>query len=555
MVEPTRIAVVDMGSNAIRFMIAEFDNQQPRIVASHRRPVRIGDAVFRRGFVPDHAVSDIVDAFRSFGATCDQQGVGIRRVIATSAMREANNRDAVVEFVQKTSGFEIEVISGEREARLLKVGVETKLDLSLGRSVLVDVGGGSAEIVVVDDGAVASARSYRLGALRMLEQFRDAGADCFVPQLKQHLENLAGRLSESFADAAVDRCVAVGGNIDSLSDLVCAQVGRRSAADADACRTEDLHQEIEALAALSVPERIDRHSLHPDRADTIVPAGMVYVHMARLAGAERVLTPRAGVKEGLLDAVAREHGLCDAPSGRGSRGDNRRSASPARDVCADTGGQSATSRSPSEERDQVESEFKLRAYDDVTALAVDAALDDIQVAYTRRPTVRHTDTYLDDASGSLARRGVGLRLRDGGANRVLTCKLRGTVEGSMHRRREVEASWQSSKLPERTEQLPRSLRDVIEPLVGDRELRARLQLSVVRELRMLASDGDDICELAIDTVSARAGDRRVAFQEIELEVLRHPKENGRIAASLQTRLPVDFATNDKPTHAAATLGL
>ena len=133
--------------------------------------------------------------------------------------------------------------------------------------------------------------------------------------------------------------------------------------------------------------------------------------------------------------------------------------------------------------------------------------------------------------------------------------LRGTVEGSMHRRREVEASWQPSKLPERTEQLPRSLRDVIEPLVGDRELRARLQLSVVRELRMLASDGDDICELAIDTVSARAGDRRVAFQEIELEVLRHPKENGRIAAGLQTRLPVDFATDDKPTHAAATLGL
>ena len=555
MVAPRRIAVVDMGSNAIRLMIAEFEDRQPRIVASHRRPVRIGDAVFRCGYVPDHAVSDIVDAFQSFGAACNQQDVRVRRVIATSAMREASNRDAVVDLVQATSGFEIEVISGEREARLLKVGVETKLDLRLGRSVLVDVGGGSVEVVVVDGGAVASARSYRLGALRMLEHFRDAGADGFVPQLERHLETLAGSLSESFAGAAVDRCVAVGGNIDSLSDLICAQVGRRSVADADACRTEDLHEEIESLAALSVPERIDRHSLHPDRADIIVPAGMIYVHMARLTGVERVLTPRVGVQEGLLNAVAQEHGLCGAPGGRGDHHDKHRAASPARDVCADTGGPSAMPSTPSKALDQIESEFKLRAYDDVTALAVDAALDDIQALYTRRPTVQHTDTYLDDASGSLTQRGIGLRLRDGGESRVLTCKLRGAVDGNMHKRREVEASWQPSKLPERTKQLPRSLRDVIEPLVGDRELRARLQLSVVRELRMLASDGEDICKLAIDTVSAHAGDRRVSFQEIELEVLRHPTEIGRIAADLQTRLPVDFARDDKPTHAAATLRL
>ena len=525
MVEPKRIAVVDMGSNAIRFMIAEVAGDQPRILTSHRHPIRIGDAVFRSGYVPEDDVAAIADAFCSFGEACDQQDVRLRRAIATAAMREADNSDAVVDRVRDASGFDVEVISGEQEAHLLKLGVETKLELSRGRSVLVDVGGGSAEVVVVDDGTVASARSYPLGALRMLEKFRDVGADGVFAQLRQHLESLTGRLSEGFADAAVDRCVAVGGNIDSLSDLASARIGRRPTAKPDACATEDLHGAIESLAALSVPERIDRHALAADRADTIVPAGMVYAHVARLTGAARLLTPRVGVKEGLLEAVARGHGV------------------------------RAAKRPTREATDQIESEFKLRANGDVTVLEVEAALNDLKVRYTRRTTDRHTDTYLDDSSGSLTQRGFGLRLRDGSEGRVLTCKLRGTVEGGMHRRREVEARWRPATPPEQIEQLPESIRDVIEPLVGGRELRARLQLSVVREIRMLASKGEDICELAVDTVSARSGDQRVTFQEIELEVLGNPAENGRIAAALQARLPVNFATDDKPTHAAAALGL
>ncbi|MGC6487771.1 MAG: HD domain-containing protein [Planctomycetota bacterium] len=303
MVEPARIGVVDMGSNAIRFLIAEARGETHRIVESHRLPVRLGRAVFQTGLIPEAAISDTVDAFRRFRASCERQGVQTQRAIATSAMRDARNQELIVDRVRAASGFEIDVISGTQEAYLLKLGVETRLDLSVGRSVLVDVGGGSVEVVVVDDGAVASANSYRLGAVRLLEQFKDADEEALVDLVTNHLQGLERRIADSFEGAPVARFVAVGGNIDSLADLVAARLGAREIDGVDACATDDLRGEVLDLAELSVAARIEAHGLRQDRADTIVPAGLVYVHLAQLARTAHVLVPRAGIKDGLLAEV------------------------------------------------------------------------------------------------------------------------------------------------------------------------------------------------------------------------------------------------------------
>lgn len=307
MVEHARIGIVDMGSNAIRFLIAEASGTEHRVVESHRLPVRLGHAVFQTGQIPDATIADAVDAFRRFRTSCERLGVQAQRAIATSAMRDARNRELIVDRVREASGFEIDVISGTQEAYLLKLGVESKLDLREGRSVLVDVGGGSAEVVVVDGDAVASANSYRLGAVRLLEQFQDAEGQAFVDLISEHLHGLEHRIAESFDGAAVARFVAVGGNIESLADLVAKRVGERQEEGVDVCRVDDLRDEVLALAAMPVEARIEAHGLRQDRADTIVPAGLVYLHLAKLARAERVLVPRAGIKDGLMVEVLRGH--------------------------------------------------------------------------------------------------------------------------------------------------------------------------------------------------------------------------------------------------------
>lgn len=309
MADHQRIGIVDMGSNAIRFLVAEATAGAVGLLESHRLPMRLGRDVFHTGQIPEPTLADIVDAFRRFRATCDRLGVAHIRAIATSAMRDARNRELLVDRIRDACGIEIEVISGTQEAYLLKLGVETKVDLQKGRSLLVDVGGGSVELVLVENGQVISADSYRLGALRLLEALRDGdgGGEALVDLLHRHLGSLEHRIADRFEAIRIDRYVAVGGNVESLADLVATREPPRRADGIDSHTLVDIKREVLDLAQLSVAERMERRGLKPDRADTIVPAGVVYVRIGELAGVDRLLVPRVGIKDGLLIEIVQGH--------------------------------------------------------------------------------------------------------------------------------------------------------------------------------------------------------------------------------------------------------
>ena len=301
-----RIGIVDMGSNAIRMLVAEASPEGTTILESHRLSVRLGRDVFSSGQVPAATISSVVDAFRRFRTTCDRMNVAQVRAIATSAVREARNRDVLVDRVREASGIEIEVISGTQEAYLLARAAATKVDLRRGRSVLVDVGGGSVEVVVVEEGQVVEADSYRLGALRLLSMLPDPSAtgETFVDLLQRHLRGLERRIGGHFSSGRVDRYVAVGGNIESLCDLTGAQTQQNGV---ESCRLDAARDEVMKLAELTYEERVEKRGLKPDRADTIVPAGVVYVRIGELAGCSHVLVPRVGIKDGLLAELAEGH--------------------------------------------------------------------------------------------------------------------------------------------------------------------------------------------------------------------------------------------------------
>jgi len=204
-----------------------------------------------------------------------------------------------------------------------------------------------------------------------------------------------------------------------------------------------------------------------------------------------------------------------------------------------------------------ESEFKLRSDRDVEVAAVDAALREAGATSRANESHHHSDTYLDDAHGSLRAAGIGLRLREGPRGRRMTCKGRIADEarGGLFVRRETEAAWTREQPPRRAGELDGELRDAVEPFTLGRELLPVMRLEVDREVRLLTGDGEDICELAIDSVEALANGRSARFQEVELEVLDDAPANEQLAERLQQRLPMSFATTDKPTHAAALLGI
>jgi inorganic triphosphatase YgiF len=202
-----------------------------------------------------------------------------------------------------------------------------------------------------------------------------------------------------------------------------------------------------------------------------------------------------------------------------------------------------------------EREFKLRAKQTIETAAIDAVLQELGTTCRLSETVRHTDTYLDDSRATLLREGIGLRIRSKQGKKQLTYKSRKQSEGGLFVRDEVEADWPNDELPQSAADLPEEVRAIIEPLLHQRVLGTQQILSVHREIRILTDGDKDLCELAIDYVVAEANGHCATFQEIELEFCSNEEANQELANKLRDSLPVEFASQDKPSYAAALLGM
>ncbi|MGE0143596.1 MAG: HD domain-containing protein [Planctomycetota bacterium] len=312
-VRSPRLGVVDIGSNAMRTMVAEVATGEGtglRVIEAHREPVRLGRDVFLTGRIPEAKIVAVTEVVQRFARRCRELGVERIAAIATSAVRDARNREDLLERVAAVCGVTIEVISGSEEAYLLTQAVRSRVDLRQGRSILVDLGGGSVEVSLVEAGEIVHAESYRLGALRVLHALDGSAAaqasKSFVELVEEYVRALEDRFRDHFAGAAVSRFVATGGNIDSIADILDRELKTRVIDGVTACKLDDVRNLTARMAELSFDERCARFELRPDRADTILQAAVVYYRIGRVAGADEVLVPRVGMRDGLLQELLAE---------------------------------------------------------------------------------------------------------------------------------------------------------------------------------------------------------------------------------------------------------
>src|SRR5580658_3918628 len=187
-----RFAAIDVGSNALRLRVIEANAPSPtpkgrvstppglppapllpeatwRDLATVRAPVRLGAEVFLSGRLAPVSIGQACDALREFRTEMDRWKVDAYRAVATSAVREAKNGGTLVERARREAGIEIDVIEGIEEARLITLAVTRRIHLGDKRALLVDVGGGSSELTVLERGETAFTMSLPLGTVRMLE--------------------------------------------------------------------------------------------------------------------------------------------------------------------------------------------------------------------------------------------------------------------------------------------------------------------------------------------------------------------------------------------------
>jgi len=300
---PLRVACVDMGSNAIRFLAAEFSSEREHeVLFAERRPVRLGHGVFLSGKLVPNAMDAAVEALADFAARMEELGVQRYRAVATSAVRESKNREEFVERVERETSIKLDLISGSEEARLQHLAVVNRLRLGEEQWVLVDLGGGSVEVSLVDAAGILWSESHTMGSVRLLEELAGASEEAgrFSRLLAEYINTL--RIPSAASHATPAGFIGTGGNIESLAKLA----GERLPSDAWELSVDRLRALINTLATLSYRERVEQLRLREDRADVILPAAMVFERLADLCKADKILVPHVGIKEGvLLDLVDR----------------------------------------------------------------------------------------------------------------------------------------------------------------------------------------------------------------------------------------------------------
>src|SRR5437016_4542472 len=164
------VAAIDIGSNAIRLAIAKANaDGEYQTVYSVREPVRLGQDVFTTGTISTHTIDRTVQALIDFKQKLVQHGATHVKAVGTSALREAMNRDAVQKAVAKATGIEILIIGGEEEARLIHLVAKQVVNLKNKVALLIDIGGGSVEVVLANDTTVLCTESYSMGSVRLLK--------------------------------------------------------------------------------------------------------------------------------------------------------------------------------------------------------------------------------------------------------------------------------------------------------------------------------------------------------------------------------------------------
>lgn len=297
----SRVSAIDIGSNAIRMMVAEKLDAPPfiRVIKKFRAPVRLGHDVFTTGFISSETMELAKSTFMQFAETNREFKVTKCKAVATSACREAKNRQNFIDEIRNSSGIEIEVIDGNEEGQLIHLAVCKEVDLVGKKTMLIDIGGGSVEVSFSQGSQMTATKSFPMGTVRILENLAKRNMN------ESHLNIIMGEFLSQLGEHIYTQCehdpldfaIGTGGNLECLGKLKVELLKRNPNSFVT---LNELNEIIERLRAFSLRDRIEKLKLRPDRADVIVPAAVVVQTILRQAETEKLVIPGVGLRDGII---------------------------------------------------------------------------------------------------------------------------------------------------------------------------------------------------------------------------------------------------------------
>ena len=285
-----KYGAIDIGSNAIRLLLVNVFTENGvstfKKVSLTRVPLRLGEDVFMDGKISQEKAIDFERTMIAFEHLMKVHKVDQYRATATAAMRDASNGSGIVEDVRERTGINIEVISGDEEAKIIR-STHVQDRLTAGQDFLyVDVGGGSTEISLFVNGDMAASRSFNIGTIRLLkDQVNAAKWDEMQVWLDDITKNYKGL-----------EIIGSGGNINKIYKILNKQ-------DWQAINYDELKGVVRELADMTYEQRIMVYRLHPDRADVIVHAGLIFQRIMKWTEGAEIHVPKLGLADGLVKSM------------------------------------------------------------------------------------------------------------------------------------------------------------------------------------------------------------------------------------------------------------
>ncbi len=306
--DDVRIAAIGIGSNSIRQIVADVSpNGEIRVIDEMKAAPRLGEGVDETGRLGEAAVRNALDALLRMATLTRQMGAVRTEAVATSAVRDAENRAEFIAAVRDTTGLSVRILDGDEEALLSYRSALAHFDLAAGRAVVMDIGGGSLELALSADGLLDGLVSFPFGAIRLTERFFGKSRTRSDLEILRSFVRKELRAVVSRRDWHGAQLIGSGGTFTNLAGMILARqgMGRASSVHGTIVTRAELEHVLDLLQGMSPAERQSVPGLSPARADIIVAGLAVAAEvMARIEAREMVVSA-FGIREGLLLEAAR----------------------------------------------------------------------------------------------------------------------------------------------------------------------------------------------------------------------------------------------------------
>ena len=290
-------AAVDLGSNSFRLHIGKHDGDGMRILKSMREPIRLAAGLDAKGNLTEAAMQSALACLRNFQSVLAAYRLEAVRVVATSTLRVAANSAAFLPAAEQAIGHPIEIISGEEEGRLIYMGVASALPEPAERRLVIDIGGGSTELILGRGPDVERVESFSIGTVRQSLSFFPGGRinatsyRAAILSARSHFEDAAPSYERSHWNVAYGS----SGTVRAIADIIERnKLGDSRLSPSGLAALRELFIDIGQVSAIDIP------GLRPDRAGTVIGGLAILMAIVDELGIEHIVPVEAGLRMGVM---------------------------------------------------------------------------------------------------------------------------------------------------------------------------------------------------------------------------------------------------------------